>query len=450
MIKKFISILLTLIMGLSFVSCKSKGNLNIYDSKGELIVTITDMDDIENNLEDKNEKSFIEFSVSEALGIIKGEFNCDSDRAEKILMENCSIYTSFDKSLYKCIAEHYNDNDIGKTPFGCVISDINGTVLATYSGGSKKENFATKKANPYSAFKPLSVYAPALDENLICWSDTYKDSPYKTISSKESKSSAWPQNADGKYSMTDVCISEGIKKSLNTVAVKCLADYGVMKSIAFLQNNLGLKLEDEQKKATMSDPDEIIGNVAMGYISEGCSPVDMAGYYQIFVNGGKYTLPHCITKIVDSNEKEVYIYNPETKPVIKETTSFIMNKLLQGVVQNGGTGKAAHINGVLVGGKTGTGVTDDGNWFVGFTPEYVCSVWHGSGMPKNTSPEIFSSVMTDVIKIHPTKAVDFPSASGIKQEAFCAESGKLLKYSCRKMEIGYYVSENIPDVCEIH
>ncbi|MBQ0110469.1 MAG: penicillin-binding protein [Oscillospiraceae bacterium] len=437
-------------MLIGLTSCSARGEIKFYDAQGNLMATVKDINNIAEDLKDKNQKSFIEYAVSDALSKIKEQSKCDDNAAKNILLKNCSVYTSFDPTVYKSIVNHYNDNGIEKTPFACVITDTEGLVAATFSSGSDEVNYATKKLDPYSAFKPLSVYAPALDENKITWSSVYKDSPYKNITTEEGKTSAWPQNADGKFSMTDTCVCEGIKKSLNTVAVKCLADYGVMKSIGFLQDKFGFKLEDEQKKASMSDPDEIIGNIAMGYISEGCSPVDMAGYYQMFANGGKYNVPHCVTKIIDSNNREIYTYSLKPKQVIKETTAFIMNRLLQGTTATGGTGKQAHLNGVLVGGKTGTGVTDDGNWFIGFTPQYVASVWHGKGMPKNTSPAVFSSIMKDVINSTPKKTADFPSAVGIKQEAFCMESGKLLKASCRKMSVGYYISENIPEVCNMH
>ena len=177
----------------------------------------------------------------------------------------------------------------------------------------------------------------------------------------------------------------------------------------------------------------------------------MAGYYQIFANSGNYSKPHSITKITDKGGKEIYNYKEKSKRVIKETTAYIMNKLLQNVVTAvDGTGKDARIKGVLVGGKTGTGDTNDGNWFVGFTPEYVCSVWHGKGLTKNTSPAVFSAIMTAVTENSQTKTAKFPSVSGVSQQAYCKESGKMLKYSCKKMEIGYYDSQHIPDVCNIH
>lgn len=448
MIKKTVCIILACILACSFTSCKKSGEVSVFDKDGELLAKVSDVESVGGSIENKSLISFIEFALSEALITVQNENGCTRTKAKSILESGYSVYTAFDKTVFESITEHYNDNGIGDTEFGCVITDTSGTVLATYS--SESENIAVKKLNPYSAFKPLSVYAPALDSNVICWSSVYTDSPYKKITSKNSESADWPQNANNQYSMKDVCICEGIKKSLNTVAVKCLADYGVLNSIEFLQKNFGFKLKDEQKKASMTNPDEVIGNIAMGYISEGCSPVDMAGYYQIFANGGKYTAPHTVTRIADNSGSDIYVYTPKTKQVIKETTAFIMNNLLQGVTENGGTGTEARINGTAVGGKTGTDIKDSGNWFVGFTPDYVCSVWHGFGMPKNTCPAVFSSVMSEVSANTPKKTDKFPTAAGVKKEAYCTESGMLLKYTCKKMDVGYYTSDNVPDVCNIH
>lgn len=432
-----------------FTGCSKKGKTIIYDNGGKIIATVTDLDSVNSELKDDEKRFFAEYAISEAVEIIKSTKKCNVEEAKDTLRKEASIYTTLDEKILKQIKNHYNDSNIGKTELGCAITDINGTLLAIFS--NKDENYATKKQNPHSAFKPLSVYAPALDKGIINWSTVFDDSPYKKVKTDNKGMRNWPANADGKYSMKKVCVCDAVTKSLNTVAVKALAKYGVMNSVEFLQSNFGLSLEAEQKRASIKNEDEIIGNIALGSISEGCSPVDMAGYYQIFANGGNYAKPHSVTKITDKDGKEIYNYKKKTKRVIKETTAYIMNKMLQNVVTAiDGTGKDARIKGVLVGGKTGTGDTNDGNWFVGFTPEYVSSVWHGKGLAKNTSPAVFSAIMTSVTANITGKTQNFPTVSGISQQAYCKESGKMLKYSCHTMDVGFYTADNIPQICDIH
>ena len=450
MIKKTLALFICIIMICClFTGCSKKGKTIIYDNGGKIIATVTDLDSVNSELKDGEKRFFVEYAISEAVEIIKSTNKCNDKEAKAILRKEASIYTTLDENILKQIKNHYNDSNIGKTELGCAVTDTNGTLLAIFS--NKDENYATKKQNPHSAFKPLSVYAPALDKGIINWSTVFDDSPYKKVNTDNKGMRDWPANADGKYSMKKVCVCDAIAKSLNTVAVKVLAEYGVMNSVEFLQSNFGLSLEEELKRASVKDEDEIIGNIALGSISEGCSPVDMAGYYQIFTNGGNYAKPHSITKITDKNGKEIFNYKQESKRVIKETTAYIMNKMLQNVVTAvDGTGKDARIRGALVGGKTGTGDKNDGNWFVGFTPEYVCSVWHGKGLTKNTSPAVFSAIMTAVTENSQSKTAKFPSVSGVSQQAYCKESGKMLKYSCHTMDVGFYTADNIPQICDIH
>ncbi len=450
MIKKTLALFICIIMiCILFAGCSKKGKTVIYNKDGEKIATIIDLDNIKSELKNNEKRFFAEYAISEAVEIIKSTKKCNVEEAKDTLRKEASIYTTLDENILKQIKNHYNDSNIGKTELGCAVTDINGTLLAIFS--NKDENYATKKQNPHSAFKPLSVYSPALDKGIINWSTVFDDSPYKKVKTDNKGMRDWPANADGKYSMKKVCVCDAVAKSLNTVAVKVLAEYGVMNSVEFLQSNFGLSLKSEQKRATVKNEDEIIGNIALGSINEGCSPVDMAGYYQIFANGGNYSKPHSIIKITDKNGKEIYNYKEKSKRVIKETTAYIMNKMLQNVVTAiDGTGKDARIKGVLVGGKTGTGDTNDGNWFVEFTPEYVCSVWHGKGLAKNTSPAVFSAIMTPVTEYSQTKTAKFQYVSGVSQQAYCKESGKMLKYSCNSMDIGFYTMDNIPNTCDIH
>src|SRR4030042_5330532 len=82
-------------------------------------------------------------------------------------------------------------------------------------------------------------------------------------------------------------------------------------------------------------------------------------------------------------EKEEEEENPEppTPQILKERVispqnAFIMNHLLQGVVQHG-TGQRAKVLGRPIGGKTGTSSDYADAWFIGFTPSLLATVWVG-------------------------------------------------------------------------
>ena len=80
-----------------------------------------------------------------------------------------------------------------------------------------------------------------------------------------------------------------------------------------------------------------------------------------------------------------------------------MIQLLSGVVETG-TGRKAAIDGIQVGGKTGTTSADNDRWFAGVTPYYVGVVWFGFDTPQSlqkfsTNPalELWTRVMKDVL-----------------------------------------------------
>ena len=116
-----------------------------------------------------------------------------------------------------------------------VVDNESGDIVGMAGGVGKKEgsltlNRATQSMrSPGSSIKPLTVYAPALDAGTITPYSVYEDSPYKDN---------WPKNQSNTYSGATT-VSVAVAKSLNTIAVKVLADLGVEKSFAFATEKLG-------------------------------------------------------------------------------------------------------------------------------------------------------------------------------------------------------------------
>lgn len=436
-----IVLLLTLFM---FSSCTTK-EITLKDNKGKVFAKVSSA-----KLEKSSEySSYSELVINEAIGIIADINGCDEEKAEKLLFKNSyTIDTFLDREIFSSIETAYNKSDVKEIPFGCAVTNLKGGLCAVYSSESKEEsNFAITGFSPYSSLKPLSVYAPAIESGKAYWSKVYEDSPYKQIMDENGELVNWPENATGTYTNSNTTVYQAIKESINTVAVKCLDDYGVNNSISFLKENFDINLDYESKKATNEDEDEVIGNLAMGYLYDGVSVIDMAGYYQIFGNGGKYYKPEAITKIIDDNGKTIYTKNNDYKQVVSEPTAFIMNELLQGVVQSGGTGAGAKMDDIEVGGKTGTGIANDCHWFVGFVPQYSCAVWHGGSLVDNYSPQIFKSIM-QALKLD--ESVKYPKCREIKQAIYCADSGLLCNENCKRVDMGYYFADEIIKKCKIH
>lgn len=396
-------------------------------------------------IEKHENKAYLEIVVDEAVKIISEKEKLSERKAKKELLGGgYTIYTAFNKEMNQKLYEVLGNSDQPKQ-VAAVITDLNAHICGVYSSSDEKNtNFATKVNLPCSALKPLSVYAPAIDNETINWFSRYEDSPYTY-----NPDGPWPQNANKYYTEQYIYINKAIKESINTVAVKCLADYGVENSIKFLEENFNVPLKTEKALMESGGPDAILGNLALGALIDGLTAVDMAGYYQIFANGGKYQAPKAILKICNKEGKTIYTSEYSPKQVIKSSTADIMNQLLKGTVSTGGTGESAKCENVEVAGKTGTDDDFKNNWFVGVTPEYSCAVWHGQNTT-NIAASLFGKIIPAVYSEKTDYIKEFRYTSGIRKVGYCMDSGKQFKLGCSLIDIGYYEQNNVPEICDMH
>lgn len=444
--KRLLSVFLAICLALPISGCSaSRQAVTLLDAEGNTLAAVTKNEIPDNQLENVKYKSYVKAAISEAAQALSQKLNCTFDEAEKeLFIQGYTIHTAFDHTAFEAINKMYQSCAIPSVGSAIVAQD--GRVAALYSTGETL--CAIKKQAPYSAIKPLSVYAPAMEEGVIDWSTHFVDKPYKQITAEKGNKKDWPTNPTGGYTYAKTTLIECIRQSLNTTAVFCLKSLGVKKSLEFLKNSFDTDILFEQNKLALEGEEEIIGNVALGYLYSGVTTAELAGCYQIFSRGGKYIKPYTVLKITDKDGKDVYLHTPEEKQVISEETAYIMNRLLSYVTSPGGTGQAAKVEGTEVIGKTGTGTENVGNWFVGVTPEYSCSVWHGAlDNTGNEAAELFSQIMKNMPQ--PTTA-EFSKPKNIRKGVYCSISGKLFSPTCSRMQIGYYVQGKKPELCDAH
>ena len=123
--------------------------------------------------------------------------------------------------------------------------------------------------------------------------------------------------------------------------------------------------------------------LALGGMTKGVSPAQMARAYAVFASGGQLPTTHFITKIEDSSGKVIKRDRRlKTKRIISQKIANQMTSMLIGVYKHG-TGKTARPSGYTLAGKTGTTDTgkDDNNdrdqWIIGYTPDVVVATWEG-------------------------------------------------------------------------
>ena len=233
-----------------------------------------------------------------------------------------------------------------------------GNVLAMVGGrnyGESQLNRATDaQRQPGSTFKPF-VYAAALEDGLSpvqMFTDAPSEFPY------DKNKIYRPANYGGAYSMREVTMRTGLVKSLNVVTVAVALRTGLAR-IANLAEQFGMT-----KPARY--PALALGTTEV-------TPLQLAGAYASFVNGGRKVEPRVIASITEAPGS--HTVSKDAAQVISPTTAYMITNMLSAVVDHG-TGRAARgaIKGSAVAGKTGT--SHDG-WFVGYTPNLVCAVWIG-------------------------------------------------------------------------
>ena len=320
----------------------------------------------------------------------------------------------------------YGDKETEQLQVGMTIVDpYTGYVVAMVGGAGVKQydrgwNWATSARQCGSAIKPISVYAPALDDGTINGASTIDDYPVMVLNG-----SVYPKNANGRYKGLTP-LHTAIARSTNTCAVRVVQEYGTSRSYDFMTNKLGF--------TTLTSQDaQQVGNMGLGGLDRGVTTEEMAAAFAAFANEGIYTAPRTFVRVEDADGNVILENEAKAAVAMKDTTAALMNSLLQEVI-NGGTGYEGRISGMHVAGKTGTTNNDQDRYFVGYTPYYSCAVWVGyvhnqrivaSGNP---AASMWQKVMSRIHADLPDK--DFFSCSGLTYVKVCADSGLLATDSC--------------------
>ena len=141
--------------------------------------------------------------------------------------------------------------------------------------------------------------------------------------------------------------------------------------------------------------------LALGAMTEGVEPLEMALAYAAFPGGGKLNSPICYTKVLDRNGEVILEGKSEQTEALNEGVAWIMTDVLQGVVSRGIAYDAA-VSGIEVGGKTGTTNDQYDIWFDGFTPSYAAALWIGTdnnvemGAWSSTAARLWSKIMGQI------------------------------------------------------
>ena len=396
--------------------------------------------------------------IKDVIADLKAEYDLSDQMASQwVYNGGLSIYCTQDPEIQAKVDAVYEDlsNFNATSSTGAqlqsaitVIDNATGNVVAVAGGvgektGSLTLNRALSQRQPGSAIKPLAVYAPALDLGVITPATVIDDSPY---SFDGDGGSPWPVNSYGYYrGLTNVY--NGLQDSINTLAVKVLANYtSPQVAYDFLVNNLGfstdhLVVQEERNGTVFSDIG--LAQLALGGLTDGVTTLEMASAYSAFPRGGLYIEPRTYTKVerVDPDTGAVTVLldnQAESHAAMKDSTAWYINTMLQNVVRNG-TGTSARFEGstMPIAGKTGTTTSRKDLYFVGYSAYYTAAVWSGFDQPERMSSGLqqqsavtWKKVMSAIHEGLEDKSFPTPSA-GTVTVPVCADSGLQATEACK-------------------
>ncbi len=225
---------------------------------------------------------------------------------------------------------------------------------------------------PGSSFKPF-IYSASLEKGLSP-ATIINDAPI-SFDAGQTGGQAWePKNYENKYD-GPMTMRKGLTKSKNMISIRIL-------------QKIGAKYGQEYTTRFGFDAERNPPYLTLALGAGAVTPLQMAGAYSVFANGGYKVNPYLIAKITDADGKVLSQVKPEkagdpANRVIDERNAFLIDSMLKDVVKYGTAAKAMALKRTDLAGKTGTTNDSLDAWFAGYQPKLVGIAWIGYDQPKN-------------------------------------------------------------------
>ena len=225
---------------------------------------------------------------------------------------------------------------------------------------------------PGSSFKPF-IYSASLERGLSP-ATIINDAPI-SFDAGQTGGQAWePKNYDSKYD-GPMTMRRGLQQSKNMISIRIL-------------NKIGARYGQEYAARFGFDPERNPAYLTLALGAGATNPLQMAGAYAVFANGGYRVSPYLISKVTDSDGKVLSEARParagdEANRVIDARNAFLMDSMLKDVVRHGTAVKAMSLKRTDLAGKTGTTNDSIDAWFAGYQPKLVGIAWMGYDKPRN-------------------------------------------------------------------
>ncbi len=340
-----------------------------------------------------------------------------------------------------------------------IVEQSTGELKAVVGGRTTPEakktlNRAYQTTMPVgSSIKPIAVYAPAIDKG---YSDgTIVPNLPVPIDGWDSER-GYPLGGRSKYG--PVSLRTALVNSLNSATAYTLLELvGLQDSKNYLLN-MGVNPAHIQETGA---------GLALG--TSGITPIEMAGAYATIANSGIYLEPLSFRYVEDKDGNVILSADDirEQRQVFKESTAWLVTDMLVEAVDEG-TGDEAQIEGMTIGGKTGTNQDATGVFFAGISPYYTATVWIGHDKYKPLEEGVYASeysaplwqyFMSKVLEGMPDKPIidADPEGLGLVKKRVCTVSGMLATSACNDDPGGYtpmnawfLIGTEPTESCDVH
>jgi penicillin-binding protein 1A len=243
-----------------------------------------------------------------------------------------------------------------------VTVDLDGAVRAYYGGNEAYSSIdmASTPRQPGSNIKPL-YYSLGIENGTYTTSSILSDEPININGYS-------PQNYGGSYS-GNITFAQSLIQSKNVTSVQIFNTLGVDAAMDWIKS-FGF--------TTIGDDDYNLAS-ALGGLTNGVEPLEMAAAFNTFNNSGVYNQPYMIQKVTTTSGEQTADKSSlglVSKQIMSASTASTMWNLMRQVVTSG-TGSSASTSEATAG-KTGTTDNEENLWFTGMTGNLTTSIWVGN------------------------------------------------------------------------
>ncbi|MBI0328135.1 penicillin-binding protein 1A [Burkholderia plantarii] len=255
------------------------------------------------------------------------------------------------------------------------------SLIGGFDFNQSKFNHVTQAwRQPGSSFKPF-IYSASLEKGLGP-ATIINDAPLYFPPSTPGGTAWEPKDDDqpeGPMTMRDA-----LRKSKNLVSIRILASIGTKYAQDYVTQRFGF------------DPAKTPPYLPMALGAGLVTPLQLAGAYSVFANGGYRVDPYLIAEVDDAHGQPLQKAQPaiagsNAQRTIEARNAYVMNSLLH-TVATAGTGAGSNVLGRSdLQGKTGTTNDAKDGWFAGYQQSLVAVAWMGFDQPKSLGSREFGA-----------------------------------------------------------